>query len=306
MKPKILVIYYTQSGQLKDILDNIISPIQDQVEITFAPVEPVESFPIPWTTAGFFDCMPECVEEIPIAIKPMHIPDQHYDLVILGYQPWFLSPSLPTTGFLKSEYASILKGKNVVTVVGSRNMWLNAQEKVKAALNRLGANLKGNIVLFDRNHNLVSLFTVIRWTFKGQKEASGILPEAGVQTPDIKAAARFGPVLLNALQQNQLDSLQTRLLEAQAIQIKPTLIVLEKRGITNFRKFSKYIREKGERGNPARLPRVKLFQRLLTTGIFVFSPISGLTAKMAAWFNHKEFKRQLNYFKGVDFQKEVL
>jgi hypothetical protein len=306
MKPKILVLYYTQSGQLKDILDNIINPIRNQAEITYAPIEPVTPFKMPWTTEGFFDCMPECVQEVPIDIQPMQIPDEDYDLVIFGYQPWFLSPSLPTTGFLKSEYARILKGKNVVTVVGARNMWLNAQEKVKNALSNLGAHLRGNIVLVDSNHNLVSLFTVIRWTFKGQKEASGMLPEAGVQTPDIHAAERFGPLLLQAAQRKQYDTLQAQLLDSKAVTLKPTLIVLEKRGITNFRKFAKFIREKGERGNPARRPRVKLFQRLLMMGIFVFSPISGITARLAALLRRKQFSSQLNYFKGVDFQPEVL
>ena len=43
-----------------------------------------------------------------------------YDLVVLGYQTWYLSPSLPTTGFLKSRYAKVLKGKTIgIQGVGS-------------------------------------------------------------------------------------------------------------------------------------------------------------------------------------------
>lgn len=306
MALNILVIYYSQSGQLGSILKNMLAPISGEVEITTVEYKPAQPFPFPWTSNQFFDVMPECVKEIPVPLAPFSIPDKFYDLVILGYQPWYLSPSIPTTSFLKSEQAKILTGKPVITVVGSRNMWLNAQEKVKAGLHSLQANHVGNIVLADTNHNLISLFTVIRWAFKGQKEAGRWLPEAGVQTRDIEGAARFGPIIANALKSSQLNQLQDNLLSAGAVHLKPTLIVLEKRGITNFRKFATYIREKGERGNPDRLPRVKLFKRLLLTGIFVLSPVSGLTARLVSIFKKKTFRAQVNYFKGIGYESGVI
>lgn len=306
MALNILVIYYSQSGQLGDILRNMVQPISNQAEITTVEYKPIQDFPFPWTSEQFFDAMPECVKEIPVPLKPVDIPDKPYDLVILGYQPWFLSPSIPTTSFLQSEAAKVLAGKPVVTVVGSRNMWLNAQEKVKAGLQRVGARHVGNIVLADTNHNLISLFTIIRWTFTGRKEAKGLLPEAGVQSRDIAAASRFGPILLEAAANSQYDQLQSRLLEAGAVHLKPTLIILEKRGITNFRKFATYIREKGGPGNPERQPRVKLFKRLLLTGIFVLSPVSGLTARLISVFRQKSFREQLKYFKGIGYQSGVI
>ncbi|MBZ5859134.1 hypothetical protein [Flavihumibacter profundi] len=302
----ILVIYYTQSGQLSDIIRNMLKLVSNEAEITTVEYKPVQDFPFPWTSEQFFDAMPECVKEIPVELKPLQIPDKTYDLVIFGYQPWFLSPSIPTSSFLQSSYAAVLSGKPVITVVGSRNMWLNAQEKVKGALQKIGARHVGNIVLADTNHNLISLFTIIRWTFTGRKEAKGLLPEAGVQTRDIEGASRFGPIILDALKTGQFDNLQQKLLDSGAVHLKPTLIVLEKRAITNFRKFATYIREKGERGNPARMPRVKLFKRLLLTGIFVLSPISGLTARLISLFKKKTFRRQLNYFKGIRYESGVI
>ncbi len=284
----------------------MFAPVKENVDVTYAQIELVTPFPFPWSSQTFFDAMPECVEEIPSPIKPMNIPEHNYDLVIFGYQPWFLSPSVPTTSFLKSEYARVLKGKPVITVIGSRNMWLNAQERVKASLLNVGAKLVGNIVFTDTNHNLVALFTIIRWMFTGKKEASGMLPEAGVQKDDIAAASRFGPIILSYLQQGKPELIQPELIDKKAVELKPTLIVLERRGITNFRKFAKYIRAKGERGDAARLPRVMLFKRLLLTGIFVLSPISGLTAQMQSLFNRRSFKNLLNYFKGVDYNEGII
>lgn len=306
MKPNILVIYYSQSGQLRQIIDNILEPVREHCTIDFAEIKPEEPFPFPWDTNTFFDCMPESVQQIPENIQPVKIEDKNYDLVILGYQPWFLSPSIPFNSFLQSEYAAFLKGKNVLTVIGSRNMWLNAQEKVKDKLLALQANLIGNIVFFDRNPNLTSVLTIIRWTFKGQKEATRFMPEAGVQQKDIKSSSRFGSIILSALQNNSVHELQKALLAENAIELKPGLVVLEKRGITNFRKFSKFIMEKGPRGDEARKPRVKLFQRLLFVGVFILSPISSFTAGLITLFRKKSLESEVEYFKNISYRKNAI
>lgn len=303
MKPNILIIYYSQTGQLKQILNSLTSELKNNCELEFVEIKPINPFPFPWTNNYFFDCMPECVLEIPEPITPIQFKRTHYDLIILGYQPWFLSPSLPTTSFLQSPFASILNGHNVVTVIGARNMWLNAQEKVKGRLQHLNAKLIGNIVFKDNHPNLVSLLTVIRWSFKGQKEASGLLPEAGVSGSDIEGAKRFGDLIFQHL--SDPKGLHNFLLTSGAIDLKPGLIILEKRGVKNFRKFATYIRAKGERGNPDRLSRVKLFNRLLLIGIFILSPISGLTARLAVLIGKKRLEEEVNYFKNIAYKENA-
>lgn len=303
MAKKILVLYYSQSGQLKDILDNITRDIKANADVDYARIEPELSFPLPWKVSSFFDAMPECVELVPSPVKPLpaEVLDKDYDLVLLGYQPWFLSPSQPTTSFLKSEYAKVLNGKPVITVIGARNMWLNAQEQVKKMLLELDAHLVGNIALVDSNPNLVSTLTVFRWAFKGQKEPSKYLPEAGVQAKDIAATERFGKPIYDHLENDQLESLHRELLQQDAVVVKPGLIVLEKRGIKNFRKFAKYIREKGGPGAPEREARVKLFKRLLITGIFVLSPISSFTASIQKQVQRRQLKGDIDYFRGLAY-----
>jgi len=305
MKQRILVIYYSQSGQLRDILDNITYDIADKVDIDFVPIQQRSPFPFPWTAATFFDAMPECVELVPSAVQPLpaEVMNSHYDLVLFGWQPWFLSPSQPVTSFLKSEYASVLKGKPVITVIGSRNMWLNGQEQVKVMLNNIGAQLVGNIVLTDSNPNLISVLTIARWAFKGQKAASGLLPEAGVQTPDIKNTQRFGMQIYKHLAANRLGELHKELLMQGAIHLKPGLIILEKRGVKNFRKFAKFIREKGGPGDPARQGRVKTFRWLLTIIIFILSPISSFTAMLQTRLRKKSLQQDVEYFKSLKYEE---
>lgn len=305
MKKRVLVLYYSQSGQLRDILDNILYDVKHKVELHYALIEPVHPFPFPWTSATFFDAMPECIELVPSPVMPISedITNNHYDLVLFGWQPWFLSPSQPITSFLKSEHAAFLKDKQILTVIGSRNMWLNGQEQIKIMLNKLGAKLVGNIVLTDSNPNLISVLTIAHWAFTGQKAAYGIMPEAGVQSADIKNAQRFGMQIYKHLEAERLDILQKELLLQGAVQLKPGLIILEKRGVKNFRKFARYIREKGDAGSANRRSRVKLFQWLLTIIIFILSPISSFTAFLQMQFQKKALLRDVEYFKGLNYVK---
>ena len=71
MKKKILVIYYSQSGQLRQILDNMLVDINSKVDVDFVEIKPVQPFPFPWNAKDFFDAMPECVEMVPSPIQPI-------------------------------------------------------------------------------------------------------------------------------------------------------------------------------------------------------------------------------------------
>lgn len=303
MKPRILALYYSQTGQIRAILDNLLSQIGDEVDVDFVTIEPEEAYPFPWSAHRFFDTMPETVQRLPIPVKPL--PDSvlqtRYDLVLFGYQPWFLHPSLPVTSFLQSPSARVLEGKKVVTVIGARNMWLHAQECVKTDLLRLGADLVGNIALVDTNPNLISTLTVIRWAFKGQKERSRFLPAAGVQKEDVLHTAVFGPALRDYLLGKSTD-LNDALLVLGSVHIKPGLVLLEKKGVKNFRKWAQFIRDKGDPGAPERAGRVRFFKNLLIVAIFILSPITNIVAFIQRQLKRRELKKEVAYFRGTTYE----
>lgn len=308
MKPRILIIYYSQTGQLRHILDCVTAELTSRADLTFYEIQPITPFPFPWTALQFFDAMPETVVHRPSAIMPMpdDIKNGQYDLVILGYQPWFLNPSQPITAFLQSEDAKVLSGKPVVTIVGCRNMWLYAQEKTKQYIIKNEGRLVGNIVLNDTNPNLISLLTIIRWAFKGQKKASGVLPDAGVQELDILNSRKYGLPILYHLKDDNLIDLQRAFLALGAVELKPGLVVLEQKGIKNFRFWAKFIREKGGPGDPARAERVLLFKNLLLVGIFVLSPISTVAALIRQAANMNKLMRDVAYFRQTEFEEGVI
>jgi hypothetical protein len=300
-KQKILVIYYSQTGQLKRIADVIAAPLQQQADIVYEEIIPVQPFPFPWSKQEFFDAMPETVQGRPRAIQPLKVdPRDHFDLVILAFQPWFLHPSQPVAAFLQSqEAASLLKGKNVITLIGARNMWLNALETVKKYLYQIDARLVGNIAMVDTAPNLVSVITIVRWLLKGKKEATRFLPPAGVQEKDIQAAARFANPIGNALQHGHYQQVHQQLLELDAVTLKPNLVLLENRGIKAFRFWSAYISAKGGPGAPERQPRLFMYRTLLLVGIIALSPLTAITSMITLRVKRNKLQQEVEYFRGV-------
>jgi len=213
----VLVLYYTQSGQLEEIARNIAKPLLSDanVNVTFCNIQLEKPFTFPWKKEAFFDAFPESFLQIPTKI---HAPSEEvlskkYDLVILAYQVWYLSPSIPVNSFLKSEYAKkLLENTPVITVIGCRNMWAMAQEKMKVILKDTGAKLVGNIALVDRHINHISVITIVEWMFSGEKKKYlGIFPKPGVSEKDIQESSKFGTIILNILKKYSLEIFQNEL-----------------------------------------------------------------------------------------------
>jgi hypothetical protein len=303
---KALVIYYSQTGQLKKIVDSVTARLREDFMLVFEELKPVPPFPFPWQGSEFFQAFPESVQEIPCALEPFQFnPDQGFDLVILAYQVWFLSPSIPFTAFLQSpEAGKVLKDKPVITILGVRNMWIMAQERVKKHLRELGSRPVGNIVFVDPHPNLVSLVTIIRWLMKGEQKGKGLigrlLPQAGVPEQSIREAEKFGKVIREAFYFGELGKLQNRLLEKGAVRIQPVLMSLEQRGRILFGFWSKFVLRKGGYGNFAREGRLKLFKYYLFAGVFLVSPFVSLLF----WFKHKMFykttTRAIDYYSHLE------
>jgi hypothetical protein len=297
MKKNILVIYYSQTGQLTNVIKNLLSPISssESIEVHYSEIIPIKPYPFPWSSKEFFDLFPECVLEIGTPIVPLVYDETiHFDLIVLAYQPWYLSPSQPMTSFLQSEQATeLLKGKEVVTIIGARNMWLQGQEKIKRKLVDLEAKLVGNIVLYDKAFNLVSVYTVLRWLLYGKKGNSGISEK------DIKDSSKFGTYIANCILKNEPIN-QKELLNLGAVKVIPNLADLEKTATKLFYWFAKFVRAKGEPGDPNRRFRVRLFGFYLLLGIVILSPLTTFIYYLTSALRMNKIKKDIAYFKGVD------
>lgn len=307
MKKNILVLTYSQTGQTDDIAERIIAPFKSDkdIEIHYEKIRPKVPYPFPWSGLEFFDAFPETVQEIPMELQPDQIPDdKKWDLILLGYQPWFLSVCRPMSSFLQTEKAQrIFKNTAVVTFLGCRNMFVNAQEKMKRRLHKLEANHVGQIALVDKSANLVSLVTILAWMLKGVREGfMGIFPRSGVSRKETEEADRFGKIILDKLHTGSFQNLQEELLAADAMEIKPSLLIMESRGVKNFRFWAGYVSAKGGPGDPARFGRLRLFSRLLPTAIVILTPITTLLKIVVGIVKRKKLKAEAEYFKSVSFR----
>ncbi|EKT4551348.1 NADPH-dependent FMN reductase family protein [Flavobacterium psychrophilum] len=297
----ILVIYYSQSGQLESIARNIAKPLlnSDEVNVVFHEIQLEKPFPFPWNKDAFFDAFPESFLQIPTSLKPVptEILNTKFDLILLHYQVWYLSPSIPINSFLKSSEAKTLFNNTpVVTISGSRNMWVMAQEKIKVLLKSNNAQLKGNIALVDRVGNLISVITIVEWMFSGvKKKYLGIFPLPGVSEKDIVESSKFGEIIFKNLQNNNFDNLQAQLLESKAVKISSYLVKVDKTANKIFNKWSNIINNKKQ----SRKIWLKIFNIYLWLAIWLISPIVYILHLFLYPFYIKKIRREKAYYQGV-------
>ena len=274
---RILVLHYSQTGQLTRAVQSMLSPLagRTDVQIIWQNLEPVEAFPFPWGFLRFFDTFPECVHLDPPPIRPVAFaPDARFDLVVLAYQVWFLSPSLPVTAFLKSAAAQALRNTPVITFIACRNMWLSAQEKVKDMLNDVGARHIDNVVLVDQGPAWATFITTPRWVLTGKKNGFwGIFPPAGVSETEIRAAARFGRALAESLP--LLQSTAGPLLAGLgAVKVLPGYVTGEKIAHRSFRLWGALLRALGKPGDLGRRLVLVVYIVFLVAMILTVMPLS--------------------------------
>ncbi len=301
-----LVIYFSQTGQLLDILKNISSTISDEkVNISYCEIIPKKKFPFPWKQEEFYGAFPETFLQIPAPLEaiPSEILQKKYDLVILGFTTWYLTPSIPVNSFLKSEEAKILLANTpVVTVSASRNMWIMAQEKVKKLLAANNAKLVGNIALVDRNMNHISVITITHWLMGGKKtKMLGIFPKPGVSNNDIKAASRFGIPIKAALLQNEYSNLQQNLLLEGAVKVDPSLIATDIRGNIVFTKWANHlIKKDGEE----RDKWLVYFKYYLLFAIWLIAPIVFIVFLLTYVPMYRKIQRDKAYYSSVALKQD--
>ncbi len=295
-KKNVLVVYYSQSGQLKQIIDSILKDVEKNknVSITYESLKPKKPYPFPWTRYEFCDVLPESRKGIPCLLRPLKCDlETKYDLVIIAYTIWFLSPSIPINSFFNTREAKlILKNTPVLTIIGCRNMWCLSQHKIKQSIHKLKGNLTGNIVLRDRAPNLIGILTIARWMLTGKKNRIfGIFPKPGVSDTDIKKASRFGQPIVDALlKRKQFNVDQKELNKKGAVTINETLLSMEKRISKIFDIWAKFILKKGNAGDRKRKNRIWSFYIYLNVVIVFIVPLITIFAPIVRMLRGKSTK----------------
>lgn len=278
---RVLVVEYSQTGQLAAVLDALLAPLQAEdsgVVVVREKLQPIPAYPYPWPFWQFMDTFPEAVAGESAALAPLSADAAgDFDLVILGYPVWFLSPAPPLMGFLRSAAGRrLVQGKPVVTVTACRNMWMNAQETMKQELLAAGARHCDHAALVDRGSAFATFITTPRWMMTGRKNAFWGLPAAGVATGDITGSRRFGLALREALRRDEEKDGGPMLHGLRACVVDERLIASEKVGRRSFLIWSRLLRALGRPGTPLRRTLLVFYLVFLVSLILTVVPLSML------------------------------
>lgn len=295
----ILLISYSQTGQLNQLVQSFISPIEScspQIQIDHIQLNPQHPYPFPWKFIHFFNTFPETVHLQPTKIEPISLKYPHYDLVIIAYSVWFLSPSQPITAFMQSEIAkTILHNTPVITLIGCRNMWLIAQEKMKEMIQLSGGKLIGNIVKIDQCSSAASFITTPLWLLTGKKQAIKWLPEAGIAPSQINDMAYFGERLKQILLNHNL--LNHKLFQHMgAAYVNERLITSEHIAYRSFKIWGKLLIKLGHISYYLRLTILWFYIIFLVIMILTIVPISATIKYLTAPLFNRHIKKQKTYY----------
>ncbi|OHC19903.1 dialkylrecorsinol condensing enzyme [Pseudomonas sp. OTU750018] len=299
---QVLIVHFSQTGQLDRLAQSVCGPLQQcrDIQLDFLTLQPAQPYPFPWPFLGFFRIFPETVLMRPQPLLPLAVDaNKRYDLVILAYQVWFLSPSQPMTAFLASpEAAKLLKDTPVVTLIGCRNMWLMAQEKVKKQLTELGARLVDNIALTDACGTAASFLATPLWLFTGRQKPYSWVPRAGIDEAQISAASRFGVAMRQRLTADSLPIAQPMLRGLGAVRIDEKLIASERVGNRSFQLWSRLLAALGPQQSRRRGAGLVVYIVFLLCLIVTVVPLSALLKKLLAPLLKERTQREKAYFAG--------
>ncbi|MDR2790943.1 MAG: dialkylresorcinol condensing enzyme [Campylobacteraceae bacterium] len=297
---KVLVVHYSQSGQLDDAIKYCISPLlsDKSVSVTDLSLKPRAPFPFPWDILDFLSVFPESVYCDKIPLEPFGIDkNEEFDLIILAYQVWFLSPSLPMSSFLHSmEAKAWIEGKSVITFIACRNMWLTAQEKMKRLIAQNGGILCDNIALIDGGNSLETFITTPRWLLTGKKEKFWFFSSAGIKKSDMEKSARFGRAISSALKNNLEKSKKPLLQGLGAVNVNEKLIMSEKIGHRSFLIWGKFLRKIGQPKSKIRRVFLCIYLLFLVLMIITVVPFTLLFRILFYPLMIKKLKKQKAYY----------
>lgn len=292
----ILIVSYSQTGQLTKLVKSFAAPLEQVgISVEYLALSPQQPYPFPWSFIRFFNTFPETVHLKPDAIKSPDTRRQKYDLIIIAYTVWFLSPAQPITAFMQStQAATLLRHTPVITIIGCRNMWLNAQEKMKKMIAQLGGRLVGNIVKIDQCSSAASFITTPIWLLTGQKKWAN-LPEAGIAEYEIADMARFGQKTANALLNHQPIN-ETLLQNMGAVHVNENLIASEKIAHRSFLIWGALLINIGKISQRLRKCVLWFYIAFLIIMILTVVPISAMIKKLIAPLIRSKIQAQKAYY----------
>lgn len=265
-----VVYLYTQTGQLREVADALTAPLQAAGwDIRWVDVQPREAFPFPWPIRRFFGVFGQTVD--PAGLVELTEPAGGFEaapdeIVILAYQVWYLSPSLPVRSLI-ARHPEAVRGRNVVSLIACRNMWYSAAVEVSRLLDSAGAQSVQVVAATDTRRSSTTLVTTLRWLLTGKRDPFLWFARAGVDDDELGRIAAVGRRI------GESESCPP-----DAAPVVPALAVADLIAGRVFRRWGSAVRSARERGTTAYAATLIAFALSLATAIVIGLPVTALAA----------------------------
>jgi len=272
MSRRAVVYLYTQTGQLREVAEAFVAPLEaDGWRIRWVDVQPRVAFPFPWSIWQFFGVFPRAVDPdafVELAEPPggFGAEQDEQEVVLLAYQVWYLSPSLPVRS-LVATHPEAFRNRRVISLIACRNMWYSAAIEVAGLLRTAGARRVEVVAATDTLQQATSLVTTLRWLLTGKREPFLWFGRAGVGDTEL---ARVTAVGRSIAEQGNCP--------ADAAPIVPTLAAADLFAGRLFRKWGVTVRSAGRFGAAAHAASLVMFVVGLAIGIVAGLPLIGSAA----------------------------
>ncbi len=269
MSRRAVVYLYTQTGQLREVAEAFTAPMEAAGwRIRWVEVQPRVAFAFPWSVRQFFGVFPRAVD--PDALVELAEPPDGFgaeqdeqEVVLLAYQVWYLSPSLPIRS-LVARHPRVFRNRRVITLIACRNMWYSAAIEVAGLLRSAGARSVEVVAATDTRQQAASLVTTLRWLLTGKREPFLWFGRAGVGDAELARVTAIGRSI--AEDEN---------CPVDAAPIVPTLAAADLFAGRLFRKWGGTVRSAERLGAAAHAASLVMFVVGLAIGIVAGLPLIG-------------------------------
>ena len=271
MSRRAVVYLYTQTGQLREVAEAFVAPLEaDGWRIRWVDVQPRVAFPFPWSIRQFFGVFPRVVD--PDALVELAEPPGGFgaeqdeeEVVVLAYQVWYLSPSLPIRSLL-ATHPEAFRNRRVISLIACRNMWYSAAIEVADLLRTAGARRVEVVAATDTRQQATSLMTTLRWLLTGNREPFLWFGRAGVGDAELARITAVG------------RSIAEQGCAADAAPVVPTLAAADLFAGRLFRKWGVTVRSAEKFGAAAHIASLVTFVVGLAIGIVAGLPLIAIAA----------------------------
>lgn len=149
--PKVLILYYSFSGQVLGLLHRLVAGLTQQgVQVAMEKLQPEKPLRFPvGSVPATLKMMVTTFFRSRIPIKELSLTCfEDYDLIILAGPTWSYNPSGPVLSFIDRHGSRLLFGTHVIPMISCRGYWRLHWYGLRGMLQKCGA-IVPNMMVFD-------------------------------------------------------------------------------------------------------------------------------------------------------------